>query len=118
GLVMELRSVLTRRASPERMLYLSVVVICLAGTIAFTVLRGEILWDRNLLFGLIVLMPMAVMPVSRYLGRVGRGGWWLAIVLALSYTLISSWLTGSMETRWVTSMRPERIVRFAEWVIT
>ncbi len=116
GLAMELRSLVARRLSTERLLYLAVVLVSLAGMGAFTVLRGETLGDRNLLFGLILLIPMAVIPVAAVLGYGGRGRLWVVIVVVVSCTLGSSWLTGRIETRWVTRVKPHGITRLAEWV--
>ena len=116
GLVRELRSLVARRLSPERILHLAVVLIFLAGAWAFTVMRGQTLGDPYLLFIFILAMPIALIPASGYLSHIGRGGLWVVIVVALIYSLASLWLKGGLETHWVTTAEPQRIIRFAEWV--
>jgi len=116
GLVRELRSLVARRLSPERILYLAAVLIFLVGAWAFTVLRGQTLGDPYLLFIFILAMPIALIPASGYLSHIGRRGLWGIIAVALIYSLGSTWLKGGLETHWVTRAKPQRIIRFAEWV--
>jgi hypothetical protein len=85
---------------------------------AFTVLRGETLMNRYLLFSFAFAIPIALVPVSPYLRQLGRWGLGLVIALALSYTVGSAALTGHIGTGWVTRAKPEGMIRFAEWMNT
>jgi 4-amino-4-deoxy-L-arabinose transferase-like glycosyltransferase len=117
GMVMECRSLLAGRLSPERILYFAVVLVLLLGTGAFTVVRGETVPTRNLLFGLVFSMPMATIPISARLRHIRRSGLWFVIVLALIYMLgSSSSVTGRMETALLTRAKPEGIMRFEQWL--
>jgi hypothetical protein len=113
---MELRSLVLRRLSPERVLYLSVLLMSLGSMAAFTVFRGEALFNRYLLFSFIFSMPMAVIPVAPYIENISRNKLCCVIVLALTYTLGSTLWTGRMDTIWVTTVRPQSIIRFTEWL--
>ena len=116
GLAMEVRSLVARRLSPERILHLAIALLSLASMGAFAVPRGETLVNRYLLFSFAFAIPIALVPVSPYLRQLGRWGLALVIALALSYTVGSAALTGRMETGWVTRVKPEGIIRFAEWM--
>jgi hypothetical protein len=116
GLAMEVRSLVARRLSPERILHLAIASLSLASMGAFTVLRGETLVNRYLLFSFAFAIPIALVPVSPYLRQLGRWGLGLVIALALSYTVGSAALTGRIETGWVTRVKPEGMMRFAEWM--
>ena len=116
GLVMECRSLVAGRLSPERILYLAIVLVLLAGSGVFAMIRGATVTNRYLLFGFAFSLPMAALPISAGLQRMKRHGLWLVIVLLAMYTAGSSLWTGRMETAWVTRAKPESIIRFEEWV--
>jgi hypothetical protein len=116
GIVMESRSLLAGQLSPERILYFAVVLVLLVGMLAFTVVRGETLPTRNLLFGFVFSMPMATLPVSAGFRHLRRGGWWLVIALTLTYTLGSSLVTGRIQTVLLTRGTPQGMIRFGEWL--
>jgi 4-amino-4-deoxy-L-arabinose transferase-like glycosyltransferase len=116
GMLMECRCLRAGRLSPERILYFAIVLVLLLGTGAFTVVRGETLPTRNLLFGLVFSMPMVTIPIAAPLRHIKRSGLWVVIVLALIYTLGSSSVTGRFETVLLTRAKPQGIIRFEEWL--
>jgi hypothetical protein len=117
GLALEIRSLVARRLSPERSLYLAMVLVALVGAATFIVLRGKTVADRYFLFAFIVAIPIALVPASRHLSRLARRGRWVAVAAALIYSLGPLWLTGPGESRWVTSTTtPQHIVSFGRWL--
>jgi hypothetical protein len=117
GLALEIRALVACRLSPERRLYLAIVLVALAGAAAFVVLRGETVADRYFLFAFIFAIPIALVPAARPLGRLGRRGRWIAVAAVLIYSLGLPWLTGRLEARWVTSVAtPQHIIAFGQWL--
>jgi len=115
GLAAEGRSLMAGRLSPERRLYLALVLLSLAGATTFVILRGETVGDRNLLFAFMLAIPMSLRPAARYLSTLGRRQRWAIIAVALTCSLGWSWRTGQLETRWVTGAKPQAIIWFGEW---
>jgi hypothetical protein len=116
GLALEIRSLVARRLSAERSLYLAIVLIALAGAAASVVLRGETVADRYFLFAFIFAVPIALVPAARPLSGLGRRGRWIAAAVLIC-SLGLPWLTGRPEARWVTSTTtPQHIVSFGQWL--
>jgi hypothetical protein len=115
GVFMECRSLVAGRLSPERILYLAVALALLAGTAAFTGLRGLTLTNRRLLIAFVFSMPIAARPMFASWLPLKRRGVWLVIAVAVIYTLGSS-PTGRMESAWITRAKPQRIIGFQEWI--
>ena len=118
GMAMECWSLVAGRLTPERILYLALVLVLLVGTGAFTLVRGQTLPTRNFLFGFVFAIPMATVPVLSVarLRPVKRIVLWVVIILTLIYTLGSASLTGRMETVLLTRVKPQGMLRFEEWV--
>ena len=118
GMAMECWFLVAGRLSPERILYFALVLVLLVGTGAFTVLRGETLPNRNLLFGFVFSIPVATIPALTLarLRQVKRSGLWAVIILTLIYTLGSASVTGRMETVLLTRVKPQAMMRFEGWV--
>jgi 4-amino-4-deoxy-L-arabinose transferase-like glycosyltransferase len=118
GVAMECRSLVAGRLSPERILYLALVLVLLGGTGAFAVVRGETLPIRNFLFCFVFAIPVAIVPVLAFarLRPMNRIGLWVVIILTLIYTLGSASLTGPMKSGLLTKVKPHAMMRFEEWV--
>lgn len=118
GIAMEGWSLMTRRLSLERTLYFAVVLIFLGGAAALTILRGETLPNRNLLFAFVFSVPIAIMPIFALarLRDAGRGMVGAMLAVTIVYTLGSAVLTGRLETVLLTRVKPQGMLRFEEWV--
>jgi 4-amino-4-deoxy-L-arabinose transferase-like glycosyltransferase len=97
--------------SLEEALYVSIAAIYWLAMCRFTIVRGESLWERYLLFGVALLLPYAAWPLAAWLPnrqwRVGIVGGLMAIGLTLPLA--------SFVPRYMTPQLPTAVINLCTW---
>lgn len=100
------------RIAAERLFYVSILGTYWLVMLHFTMVRGTSLWARYLLFGLVMTLPLAALPVIRYVEQY-RLGLSAFLGLALLFVGIAQVDGPSL---YVTRQPPGDIQRVAAWL--
>ncbi len=102
-----------RESCPAGALLLAISLTFWVGMLCVTCFRDHSLHSRYLLPGLVLALPMLVLP---FRGRAIASSPWVLLGLVLA-TLASFASTGRYETRrWVTAERPTHMEEVARWI--
>lgn len=114
GAILQLAQALRRKTDPERALYIFTGCVFWMFMLYFAMSRGESLWDRYLLFGLVMALPFALLPFVRYVNRNNR---LLALIICLGVVSAGvSELSYRRPEVYVTPWEPVEIKRIAAWL--
>jgi 4-amino-4-deoxy-L-arabinose transferase-like glycosyltransferase len=81
GIALQLRDLLRKQFTLEQIFYLSATIMYALGIFRFAIARGNDLWDRYLVFGFVLMLPFAVVPVSYFAALRSKAG-----VAAIAFT--------------------------------
>lgn len=107
----------------RKMFYIAITGIFWAGVLAYTLARGESLWDRYLLFAFITTLPFAALPLTYYYERHKKNlltAILLAVVLVVSVVFkpgaYSRYLNMPQSRFYVTFVKPTEMMNVAFWL--
>jgi len=112
---------LRARLDAERALYLAIAALFWLVMLRFAMTRGASLFNRYLLLGFVLCLPLAVLPAAgrRAAPSLRRAGALLAIAVVsvlLARPVLRAYPERFFTPLWVTATRPVEIERFTAWL--
>ena len=115
GLIIQMfRLVKKESRNAEKILHITVTLFFWCVMLKFAMVRGETLQTRSLLFGLVMLLPFIMIPLSSYLGNSIRQFSVTIIFILVAFTLPKIAIYYPLND--LTSKRPLEIEKLAEWL--
>ena len=109
---------LRQSLNPEEIFYLSITCIYWAVMFRFIMTRGDSLWDRYLLFGLIFLLPFILYPLRTYLMK--RNKKILLFSFVSCVLVLTSFAVGKASdyssSVFLTHKQPTEIIEVVDWL--
>jgi len=119
GVILECIQATRKKTTAERVLYVSTLGIFWIFILFLGMARGNALWQRYLLFGFVMALPLAIIPLIHYLTNYRR---WLGIYIIVAIVTVAFiYLLGTKDLirhpiDYVTYQQPVEIKRLAEWL--
>jgi hypothetical protein len=121
GVILQCVQAVRGRVTAERVLYLSIVCIFWIFILCLAIARGSALWHRYLLFGFVMALPFAAMPLVHH--SVNYRRWLGAYIIIAIFSIMFTYFLGVKDIirhpiDYVTHRQPSEIKRLAEWLRT
>ncbi len=125
GAILQLAQVSRRKFNLERALYVLITSISWIFLLSVAIARVERLWDRYLLFGFVMTLPFASLPLFHYFKHSRQ---WRGVIISLAVVLVGasvlSIATSAFRVStfdefspvYVTRKQPAEIKKVAEWL--
>jgi len=117
GIILQFAQIVKGKCSKERVFYMSIICIFWIFILYFVLTHGG-LYDRYLLFGFVLFLPLAVLPLNQYFSNYQR---WLVVIIlvfiiSVNGTYLLSVLSGARPSIGLYPKRPTEIKRVAVWL--
>jgi hypothetical protein len=113
GSIWHLLSTVRRRANSQYVFYGTVVLLYWLGMLYVTMLIGSAFWDRYLLFGFMMALPLPFVPFAGKLVAYHKG---LALVVCVGLTVAALSTFSRQQLVYVTTQRPTEIENVVGWL--
>jgi hypothetical protein len=113
GITMQLTQATRGRSNSERILYILMTGIFFTFMLCFAMFRGSSLFDRYLLFGVVLILPFAALPPMHYLGNHPR---WLGLAICIALVSIEVSQFFHHPRIYVTRRQPTEIKKVVDWL--
>ena len=119
GIILQFLHAIRKKITAERVLYVSMFGIFWMFILYLAMARGTALWHRYLLFGFVLALPLAVIPLKHYVANYRR---WLGVFFSIAIvSLVITYFLGVKDIirhpiDYVTYKKPVEIRALVDWL--